>query len=102
MTTEISPLPTVYLDAVRNKTRKPRSKCRLSMAERNVINKYRDEYRGQTTMDGRNDLLRNLILVDIFNYWYKEGIVTAEITAEILSDRIKVVIQISFGIITLF
>jgi hypothetical protein len=91
MSTQIAvPLPTVYLEAVTNKARKPRSQCALSTSERNVINKYREEYRSKTTTEERTDVLRNNILVDIFNHWFNQGVVTADINADDLSERIKV------------
>jgi len=51
------------------KTRKPRSGALYSRDEIAIISKYKDEYKEQTTKALRADVLRNKILVDIFNYW---------------------------------
>jgi len=91
MSTEIAiPLPAAILEAVTNKNRKARKKSLYTTEEITVIGKYKKEFREKTTTDDRNEILRNHILVDIFNYWFSKGIVTAEIAADVLSDRIKV------------
>jgi len=97
MSTEIAvPLPTFNLEAVINKSRKPRSQCSLTTADRNVINKYRDEYRSKTTTQERINLLRDNIFVDIFNHWFQRGVINADIDSNGVSERIKVCMKLYF------
>lgn len=86
----VSPLKAAYHGAIAVKPAEPKKKCRYSDEEKEVLNKYRDEYRKKTTTDERHNLLRSHILVDIFNFWYKEGKVTTEIGEVKFSQRIKV------------
>lgn len=91
MSTQIAlPLPTAYLEAITNKSRKPRGKSLLTTADKNIINKYKEDYRSKSTTEERSALLRDHILVDIFNFWYNNGVIPADLTAEQLSERIQV------------
>ena len=54
--------------------RKPRKDSHLSAEERNVIVKYKDEYRSQPTRELRGDIFRSKILVDMFNHWQSHGL----------------------------
>lgn len=91
MTVEIAiPPPTNLLEVVTNKTRKPRKNSFLTTEEKAIIDKYKDQYRNMTKTEDRCNLLRNHILVDIFNFWYEKGVISADISAEELSERIKV------------
>jgi hypothetical protein len=91
MSTQIAtPLPMAYLEAVQNRGRKPRKKSLLTTEEKGVIDKYRDVYRNMTKTEDRCNILRNNILVDIFNFWFQGGVISTEISPEDLSERIKV------------
>ena len=91
MTVEIAiPLPTTFLEAVTNKTRKPRKNSFLTTEEKSIIDKYKDQYRNMTKTDDRCNLLRNHILVNIFNVWYEKGVISTDICTEELSEHIKV------------
>ena len=84
------PIRDVFHKAVEKKARAPRKDSRYSTDEKKVLEKYKHEYRKTTTPEERYDLLRNRILVDIFNYWYEKGEVTPEIGEIALSERIRV------------
>src|SRR5882762_3016946 len=79
-----------YLEAVKDKPRAPRKKSRYDTDVRSVLDKYRHRYRKLTTTQERRDLLRNYILVDMFNFWYERGEVTPDIAEDDLCERIKV------------
>ena len=79
-----------YLAAVEPPARGPRAKSRYSKDEKRVLQQYKDRYKKATTTDERNDLLRNYILVDIFNFWYDQGSVTTDISEGDFAARIKV------------
>jgi len=49
--------------------RKPRRDALYSQEEIAVLSKYKAEYKDQTTKPLRAHVLRNKILVNIFNYW---------------------------------
>jgi len=67
---------------------KPRRGSRYTEAERKVLSKYKDEYRSKTTAQEREQLLKQKVLVDIFNYWFsKEGTFPSE---EESKQRVKV------------
>jgi hypothetical protein len=55
------------------KARKPRKDCQYSPDEMQVIGKYKEEYRQQTTRHARANVIRTKILVDLFNYWVEKG-----------------------------
>jgi hypothetical protein len=84
------PLQATFLDAVDKGRRGPRNKCRYTEDEKKVLEPYKEEYRKTTTTSERHNIIRNHILVDIFNFWYEKGIVTPSIGEEALSERIKV------------
>lgn len=50
-------------------TKQPRRGTLYSKGELLVITKYKAEYKEQTTRALRANVLRNKILVDLFNYW---------------------------------
>jgi len=54
-------------------TRRARRGATYSREELEVISKYKDEYKEQTTRPLRAHVLRNKILVDLFNYWWQEN-----------------------------
>ena len=54
-------------------TKKPRRGALYSREEIKVISKYKVEYKDQTTKTLRAHVLRNKILVDLFNYWDDQG-----------------------------
>jgi hypothetical protein len=91
MTTDlVNPLQVAFFDAIGNNAGKPRNKSLYTTEEKSVLGKYKDEYRKKTTTEERHNMLRNHILVDIFNYWSNKGEVNIDICAEDLSQRIKV------------
>jgi len=91
MTPEIAhPLRDVFNKGVNKNQRGPRKTGRYSKEEKEVLMKYKDNYRRTTTTEERYDLLRNRILVDIFNFWYAKGEVSPDIEPDLLSDKIKV------------
>ena len=53
--------------------RKFRHDSRYSRDEMQVISKYKQEYREQTTRDLRHHVFKGKILVDLFNYWLAQG-----------------------------
>jgi len=69
-------------------TRKPRRGALYSREEIEVISKYKPEYKEQTTRALRAHVLRNKILVDIFNYWDVQG--TLPLDEAVCVDRVKV------------
>jgi len=50
-------------------TKQPRRGTLYAREELLVISKYKTEYKEQTTRALRANVLRNKILVDLFNYW---------------------------------
>ena len=54
-------------------TKQPRRGALYNRLEIAVISKYKAEYKEQTTKALRAHVLRNKILVDIFNYWDEQG-----------------------------
>jgi hypothetical protein len=70
------------------KTRKSRKDSRYSREEMQVISKYKQEYREQTTRELRGNVFKAKILVDLFNLWLEEG--KAPDTEEDSANRMKV------------
>jgi hypothetical protein len=70
------------------KTRKPRKNALYSRDEIAVINKYKEEYRQQTTRELRGHVFKTKILVDLFNFWLAQGI--APVEEEESLNRMKV------------
>ncbi len=70
------------------KTKKPRRDAQYSREEIAVISKYKAEYKDQTTRPLRAHVLRNKILVDIFNYWDVQGTLPSE--EALCVERVKV------------
>lgn len=64
-----SDIPAV-LAAIQGQTRRARQECRYTEEERAVLSKYKEEYRSKTNHDERDQLLREKVFVDIFNYWF--------------------------------
>ena len=67
--------------------KQPRKGTLYSREEIAIISKYKTEYKDQTTRPLRVHVLRNKILVDIFNYWDQQGVLLSE---EIVLQRAKV------------
>ena len=84
------PLEATFLDVVDKGDRGSKKKCRYTEDEKKVLEIYKEEYKKTTSTSERHNLIRNHILVDIFNFWYDKGIVTPSIGEEVLSERIKV------------
>ncbi len=59
-------------------TKQPRRGAVYNWDEIAVISKYKAEYKEQTTKALRAHVLRNKILVDIFNYWDEQGILPTD------------------------
>lgn len=89
------PIRTVYYDAVDKTPRSPRKNATYPTEVIDVLNKYKNEYRKITTTEERHQLLRNFILVDVFNFWFHKGEVVEDISEHDLSGRIKVRIRYS-------
>lgn len=70
------------------KTRKPRGDAHYTREEILVINKYKEEYKEQTTRELRANIFKTKILVDLFNFWLEKGI--GPKNEEESADRMKV------------
>lgn len=68
----------------------PRSDSEYDKPTRDVLNKHKDLYISKTTREDRETFFQSVILVDIFNYWYKIHEVVEDIPDKELSQRIKV------------
>jgi hypothetical protein len=89
MASENIPSP---LAAIPCQTSKPRRGSRYSEEERALLSKYKDEYKSKTTAQDREQLMKQKVLVDIFNYWFsKEGTIPSE---EESKKRVKVLYPI--------
>jgi hypothetical protein len=69
-------------------TKQPRRGAHYSRQEIQVISKYKSEYKDQTTRALRANVLRNNILVDLFNYWDAQGTLPSD--EAVLMERVKV------------
>jgi len=69
-------------------TRKPRKDALYRRDELEVLNKYKEEYRQQTTRELRANVFKTKILVDLFNFWLEKG--RAPATEEESIIRMKV------------
>src|SRR5258705_13676973 len=69
-------------------TRRPRRGALYTREEITVIAKHKAEYKDQTTRALRAHVLRNKVLVDIFNYWDVQGTLPSEEAACV--QRVKV------------
>lgn len=69
-------------------TRRPRQGTRYSREELVVMSRYKAEYKEQTTKALRAHVFRTKILVDMFNYWDKEG--TLPLEEELCAELVKV------------
>ena len=69
-------------------TKKPRRGALYSREEIEVISKYKEEYKDQTTRALRAHVMRNKILVDIFNYWDLQGTLPSD--EVVCGERVKV------------
>ena len=58
--------------------KQPRRDARYSREEMQVISKHKTEYKDQTTRALKANVLRNKILVDLFNFWDKQGTLPTE------------------------
>lgn len=72
-------------------TKQPRKDAHYSREEMTIIGKYKNEYKDQTTKTLRAHVLRNKILVDIFNYWDGQGTLPED--NSICIERVKVNLQ---------
>jgi hypothetical protein len=54
--------------------RKPRKSSVYNVEERTLLAQYKQQYRSLPTREERLSLVRNKILVDIFNYWSGKGV----------------------------
>jgi hypothetical protein len=70
------------------KTKQPRKGTLYTKPELLVISKYKTEYKEQTTRALRTNVLRNKILVDLFNYWLEQKTLPSE--GEKSMQRVKV------------
>ena len=59
-------------------TKQPRKGTLYTKPELLVISKYKTEYKEQTTRALRTNVLRNKILVDLFNYWLEQKTLPSE------------------------
>jgi hypothetical protein len=55
------------------KAKQPRKDAKYSADEIAVMNKYKEEYREQTSREMRAHVLKTKILVDLFNHWLDKG-----------------------------
>lgn len=55
------------------RTRRTRAVSLYPTEERQILNVHREDFRKETSADGRKSLFRNKVLVDIFNYWKAKG-----------------------------
>ena len=69
-------------------TKPPRQGTLYSREEITVISKHKAEYKDQTTRPLRANVLRNKIMVDLFNYWDAQGTLPSD-EANIM-QRVKV------------
>jgi hypothetical protein len=69
-------------------TRRPRQGTRYSREELVVMSRYKAKYKEQTTKALRAHVFRTKILVDMFNYWDKEG--TLPLEEELCAEWVKV------------
>jgi hypothetical protein len=74
-------------------TRHPRKDTLYTQGEIDVLGKHKVEYMDQTTRVLRAHVLRNKILVDLFNYWDAQGTLPSEEAACV--RRVKVNDEIS-------
>lgn len=98
------PTPTIWMASqapavvlvIPERTHKPRKGCQYNEEERAVLSKHKAEYKSKTTPAEREEVVRNKILVDIFNYWYdKEKIMPSEV---LFQQRIQVLFFVSIVI----
>jgi len=69
-------------------TKQPRRGTLYTKGELLVISKYKAEYKEQTTRALRANVLRNNILVDLFNYWDAQNILPSDEVESM--ERVKV------------
>jgi hypothetical protein len=69
-------------------TKQPRRGALYSREEILVIAKHKADYKDQTTRALRAHVLRNKILVDIFNYWDSRGTLPSD--EALCIERVKV------------
>ena len=79
-----------FQKGLEKKKAKERKDSEYTREERAVLGKYKDEYKNQTTPEKRDSLLTNHILVDIFNHWYNNGVIEANIPEDEVLVRVKV------------
>ena len=53
--------------------RKPRKDALYTREEMAILNKHKEEYRDQTTIELRAKIFKTKILVDLFNFWLERG-----------------------------
>jgi hypothetical protein len=69
-------------------TKQPRRGALYSREEISIFSKHKAEYKDQTTRALRAHVLRNKILVDIFNYWDAQGMLPSD--EAVCVQRVKV------------
>jgi hypothetical protein len=70
-------------------TKQPRRGTLYTRGELLVISKYKAEYKEQTTRALRANVLRNKILVDVFNYWDAQSMLPPNEVESM--ERVKVI-----------
>jgi len=68
--------------------KQPRQGTLYSRGEIQAISKYKAEYKEQTTRALRANVLRNKILVDLFNYWDVQNMLPSDEVESM--ERVKV------------
>lgn len=90
MSTQIpEPLQAAFQKAIEKKTTKKRKDSEYTSEERDVLGKYKEEYKNRTTTDERESLFQNHILVDMFTHWFHKGEISEDMEEEV-GNRIKV------------
>jgi hypothetical protein len=84
MASEVSHL----LELTQRRPQKGRQGCHYNTKEKEVLCKYKDEYKSKKTAVEREALLKGKILVDIFNYWH--SLDNTFLTEEVATKRIQV------------
>ena len=68
----------IALESLQRQTKRARKGCSYNEEEMMLLCKYKKEYKSKTTHQERDMMLRNYILVDIFNYWSAKNIELGE------------------------
>jgi len=87
-----SELPAVLV-ALEERTHRTRKGCQYNEEEKAVLSKHKEEYMSKTTPTDREQVLKTKILVDIFNYWSVKEEIVPTADADIVTQRIKVLVS---------